>query len=129
MVFSFDSLANRFYCSFFKVAHDFITILLIFFINYPSSLLICSCLLTDYLKLFSVSSTIGRFFLQSNLDTLVHWCNLNRLTLNINKYHSMHCLSKPPALPLSALLIDILYVISFQDVGVTFKNKLHFYIG
>lgn len=105
-------------------------LLFILFINDLPSVLGCSSLLyADDLKLFSnVSSVCDQVSLQTQLNGLWEWCQLNKLHLNIDKCKVMSFTRRkePMVYPYSLGQSSLGRVGTFRDLGVYFDCELSF---
>ena len=105
-------------------------LLFLIFINDIGRHLSCSFLLfADDLKLFCViKSKSDCDILQTNLNVLFNWCELNKLNLNIKKCKVMcYTGSRSPIKVAYTIDNDIIEEVeTFKDLGVTFDCKLKF---
>lgn len=91
----------------------------------------CNFLLyADDLKLFTrIRSQVDCQKLQSDVDTLYHWCEQNKIKLNIDKCNSMIFSSRAAISTFTYTInnVSLQQVDSVNDLGVIFDRKLNFH--
>ena len=75
-----------------------------------------------------IKTTNDCILLQNSLVTLLLWCNINRLFLNVNKHKVMRYTNSRSLVQYNYNLDGILLetVNQFKDLGVIFDTKLKF---
>lgn len=86
-------------------------------------------LFADDLKLYrSINTREDQEFLQNDLNSLINWCKLNKLSLNINKCHHISFFKVNKKF-ITSYNIDgtvIKSVSSIRDLGVIFDEQMNF---
>lgn len=105
-------------------------IFLLFVNDIPNIFKFCNCLLfADDLKIFKrIQSLNDAELLQSEINSLSHWCSRNKLLININKCSvmSFYRTSKPVIFNYHLDGNELCRVTSIVDLGVLFDHKLTF---
>lgn len=105
-------------------------LLFLIFINDITRIINCQKLLfADDIKLYSeIKSTQDCIDLQNNLNLVMNWCHVNRLSLNIDKCQVVRYTKKlkPVLFYYNILGFNLTVSENIRDLGVVFDSKLSF---